>query len=217
MDRLSKIACYIKKDVKIIAVSLLCGCMITAFLAVKTYAERVSSDISNAVVRFHVLANSDEEADQNLKLKVRDAVLSCLREDMESCGSRAEAEKYLGTHTNEITEIAKEIIEAEGYGYEVTTELSEEHYPIRYYKNAVFPEGDYVSLRIIIGEGNGHNWWCVMYPPLCLNGEGIGCADTDMLKEVLTDEGYEVVVLSSESAVPEMKFKVVEWWASVAN
>ncbi len=217
MNRPDKIINYIKKDAKAILISLVSGCLITSFLAVGSYAEKVSEDISNAVVRFHVLANSDEEFDQKLKLEVRDAVLAYLREDMNSCKSRDEAGKYLGKHTEEITEIAREITKAEGYDYEISTELSCERYPVRYYGNAVFPEGNYMSLKIIIGEGKGHNWWCVMYPPLCLNGEGIECADTEMLKEVLTNEGYEVVVLSSDNAVPEMKFKIVEWWASITS
>ncbi|MCD8035939.1 MAG: stage II sporulation protein R [Clostridiales bacterium] len=212
-----KFVCYIKKDIKIIAVSALCGLLLTTVLAVRAYAKRVSGDISGAVIRFHVLANSDEDFDQSLKLDVRDGILEYLSEDMQKCESRDDAEKYLSAKTAEIAKLAEKIIEAEGYSYDVKAELSDEHYPVRYYGSAVFPEGDYLSLRVTIGEGEGHNWWCVMYPPLCLNGEGIACADTDMLKDVLTDESYEVVVLSADNAVPEMKFKIVEWWNSVAG
>ncbi len=212
-----KIVCYIKKDIRIIVVSALCGLLLTAVLAVRAYAKRVSEDISEAVIRFHVLANSDTDFDQSLKLEVRDGILEYLSEDMQECKSRDEAEEYLSAKMAEIAKVAEKIIEAEGYDYDVKAELSNEYYPVRYYGNAVFPEGDYLSLRVTIGEGEGHNWWCVMYPPLCLNGEGIACADTDMLKDVLTDEGYEVVVLSADNAVPEMKFKIVEWWNSVAG
>ena len=175
----------IKKDKKIIIISIICGIIITFSAAVKAYANRVSSEISDAVIRFHVLAKSREEA-----------------------------EKYLSSHRDEITAVAESVIEEEGYNYSVHTELSNEHYPVRYYGNAVFPEGVYKSLRVIIGEGEGHNWWCVMYPPLCLNGESLEYADTDLLKSVLTEDGYDVVVLSSDNIVPEMKFKVVEWFSS---
>ena len=191
----------IKKDKKIIIISIICGIIITFSAAVKAYANRVSSEISDAVIRFHVLANSDEEFDQNLKLKVRDEILLYLNNDISS-------------HRDEITAVAESVIEEEGYNYSVHTELSNEHYPVRYYGNAVFPEGVYKSLRVIIGEGEGHNWWCVMYPPLCLNGESLEYADTDLLKSVLTEDGYDVVVLSSDNIVPEMKFKVVEWFSS---
>ena len=204
----------IKKDKKIIIISIICGIIITFSAAVKAYANRVSSEISDAVIRFHVLANSDEEFDQNLKLKVRDEILLYLNNDMKDCKSREEAEKYLSSHRDEITAVAESVIEEEGYNYSVHTELSNGHYPVRYYGNAVFPEGVYKSLRVIIGEGEGHNWWCVMYPPLCLNGESLEYADTDLLKSVLTEDGYDVVVLSSDNIVPEMKFKVVEWFSS---
>ena len=119
----------------------------------------------------HVLANSDREYDQELKLKVRDAVLEYLRPGMEKCESREEAEEYLAAHIYGINSTAERVINEEGYEYDVKTELSKEHYPVRYYANAAFPEGVYQSLRVTIGKGEGHNWWCVMYPPLCLNGQ----------------------------------------------
>ena len=139
----------IKKDKKIIIISIICGIIITFSAAVKAYANRVSSEISDAGIRFqerpklwgefHVLANSDEEFDQNLKLKVRDEILLYLNNDMKDCKSREEAEKYLSSHRDEITAVAESVIEEEGYNYSVHTELSNEHYPVRYYGNAVFP------------------------------------------------------------------------------
>lgn len=205
----------LKKDKKIIAFSVLCGMFMTMIVSAGTYAARVSNDISSSVIRFHVLANSDEEYDQNLKLSVRDEILKSISDEMSECTNREEAEEYLRNHTEEITEVAKEVIAEKGYDYDVRTTISTEHYPVRYYENAVFPEGEYESLRVIIGSGEGHNWWCVMYPPLCLNGEAVGYDDDSMLKEVLSDESYEVVVLSENSTVPKMKFKVVEWWSSI--
>ncbi|MEA4973888.1 hypothetical protein SDC9_107034 [bioreactor metagenome] len=207
----------LKKDKKIIIGSLVCGIFITMFVSGSAYAKKVSDDISGSVIRFHVLANSDEEYDQQLKLSVRDEILKSISKDMNECTDREDAEAYLESHTDEITAIAKKVIAEKGYDYEVCTTLSTEHYPVRYYENAVFPEGNYESLRVIIGSGEGHNWWCVMYPPLCLNGEAVGYEDDNMLKEVLSDESYEVVVLSEDNAVPKMKFKVVELWASINN
>ena len=214
---MNKIIEQIKKDRKIIAVSFILGLFITLIFSVKSYSERVSREISDAVIRFHVLANSDEEFDQQLKLKVRDEILLYISDDMKNFTNRDEAELYLNSHKDEISAVAEKVIKSEGFDYSVRTELSDERYPVRYYGNAVFPEGNYKSLRVMIGSGEGHNWWCVMYPPLCLNGESLEYADTDLLKEVLTEDGYDVVVLSSDNAIPEMKFKVVEWWNSITN
>lgn len=214
---MNKIIGQIKKDRKIIAASFILGLFITLIFSVKSYSERVSREISDAVIRFHVLANSDEEFDQQLKLKVRDEILLYISDDMKNFTNRDEAELYLNSHKDEISAVAEKVIKSEGFDYSVRTELSDERYPVRYYGNAVFPEGNYKSLRVMIGSGEGHNWWCVMYPPLCLNGESLEYADTDLLKEVLTEDGYDVVVLSSDNAIPEMKFKVVEWWNSITN
>ena len=214
---MNKIIGQIKKDRKIIAASFILGLFITLIFSVKSYSERVSREISDAVIRFHVLANSDEEFDQQLKLKVRDEILLYISDDMKNFTNRDEAELYLNSHKDEISAVAEKVIKSEGFDYSVRTELSDERYPVRYYGNAVFPEGNYKSLRVMIGRGEGHNWWCVMYPPLCLNGESLEYADTDLLKEVLTEDGYDVVVLSSDNAIPEMKFKVVEWWNSITN
>ena len=214
---MNKIIGQIKKDRKIIAASFILGLFITRIFSVKSYSERVSREISDAVIRFHVLANSDEEFDQQLKLKVRDEILLYISDDMKNFTNRDEAELYLNSHKDEISAVAEKVIKSEGFDYSVRTELSDERYPVRYYGNAVFPEGNYKSLRVMIGSGEGHNWWCVMYPPLCLNGESLEYADTDLLKEVLTEDGYDVVVLSSDNAIPEMKFKVVEWWNSITN
>ncbi|GFI60885.1 hypothetical protein IMSAG049_00034 [Clostridiales bacterium] len=212
---MNKLIVFIKKDIHIIIFSLMAGFLITLALSAGAYAKRVSSEISDSVVRFHVLANSDEEFDQNLKLKVRDDILEHIGGGLKQCKSREDAEKYLEEHLEEIKKTAEKTIKAAGYCYSVKAELSYEHYPLRYYDNAVFPEGDYESLRVIIGRGEGHNWWCVMYPPLCLNGGSVEYADTELLKEILTEDGYDVVVLSSEGNVPEIKFKIVEWWTSM--
>lgn len=214
MKYLYKIKNILKNEWKTAAISILCGTAVAMGAALNSYADIISSRITDSVVRFHVLANSDSEADQELKLKVRDAVIEYLRPGMEDCTSREDAEKYLRGHIGGINETARKVINEEGYEYDVKTELSEESYPVRYYANAVFPEGVYHSLRVIIGEGEGHNWWCVMYPPMCLSDQSVEYTDTSLLKDTLGEEAYDVVVLSSEETVPKIKFKVVEWFSS---
>ena len=212
---LYKIRMVIRREWKDALAAALCAAALTGYIAVCSYAGRVSERIEDSVVRFHVLANSDSETDQRLKLRVRDEVLEYLRPEMEKCESRREAEDVLISKTEGITETAERVIKEAGLEYDVKTELSRERYPVRYYADAVFPEGEYSSLRIVIGEGKGHNWWCVMYPPLCLGGESIGEDDRETLRDALGDEGYEVVMLSSEDAVPKMKFKIVEWFEKI--
>lgn len=215
--KIYKIEKILKREWKTTAIAVIFAFIVSLGAAACTYADRVNEKITDSVVRFHVLANSDREYDQELKLKVRDAVLEYLKPGMEKCESREEAEKYLAAHIYGINSMAEKVINEEGYEYDVKTELSKEHYPVRYYANAAFPEGVYQSLRVTIGNGEGHNWWCVMYPPLCLNGQSAEYTDTDMLKDVIGEEGYEVVVLSQEETVPQIKFKVVEWFSSVSD
>ena len=158
-----------------------------------------------------MLANSDSEHDQSIKLKVRDSVLEAIGERIVLCSDREAAEEFLSKNKELIKDVAEKTIKENGESYMVSVELSDEYYPVRYYENTEFPPGLYKSLRVIIGNGEGHNWWCVMYPPLCLNGEAVKQKNSAMLKNTLSDESYEIVVLSEENnKIPEFKFKVVE-------
>ena len=179
--------------------------------------QRIQEQIAQKVLRFHVLANSDTVEDQNLKLAVRDAVGSRMAELLSDVQDRAACEQVVEAHLPEITETAQAVVREAGYGYEVHAAIEETDFPSKTYGKFTFPAGKYEALRVVIGEGAGHNWWCVMYPPLCLNGESLEYADADMLRDVLTEDGYEVVVLSSDNVVPEIKFKTVEWWNSITN
>ena len=124
-------------------------------------------DIKDKLIRFHVIANSDTYEDQNLKLKVRDKVVEALSEKLSNVNSVEEAENILEENIDYVNEIAKEVIEENNYTYKVTTMLSYENFPDKVYGDCVFPQGNYEAFRVIIGEGKGQNWWCVMFPPLC--------------------------------------------------
>lgn len=215
MNNNNNVKYKILKEISIMVISLIIGIIITFGVSISSYAQRVSNEITESVIRFHVIADSNTEEDQTLKLKVRDSLLKYLSKEMNGFENRKQAEDYILSHIDDINAVAERVIKSEGYDYSVNTDLSIEQYPVRYYKNAVFPSGKYTSLRVIIGSGEGHNWWCVMYPPLCLNGEGVEYKDLDILKNVLSKDGYDVVVLSSEEVVPEFKFKIVEWWSSL--
>ena len=141
------------------------------------------NDIKDKLIRFHVIANSDTDEDQNLKLKVRDKVVEALSEKLSNVNSLEEAENVLKENIDYVNEIAKEVIEENNYTYEVNTMLSYENFPDKVYGDYVFPQGNYEAFRVIIGEGKGQNWWCVMFPSLCFVDESKNEVDSSELKD----------------------------------
>ena len=129
--------------------------------------ELVYEDIVNEIIRFHVIANSDSDEDQNLKLKVRDRVIEFVSSSLKACESLDDARNFLISNKSEIESIAKSVVDENGYSYNVTSTLSRENFPDKVYGDVVFPQGEYEAYRILIGEAKGQNWWCVMFPPLC--------------------------------------------------
>ena len=117
------------------------------------------SAIYEGVIRLHVLADSDSEEEQALKLKVRDAILSGMGEEINSQSTREDAESFLNENLDRISTLAQETIASEGYDHDVTVTLCREYYPTREYEGMRLPAGEYLSLRVIIGSGEGQNWW----------------------------------------------------------
>ena len=145
-------------------------------------AQRV---LSEKLIRLHVVAASDSEADQQLKLKVRDAVLETADGLLTGAEDAKEAEKLLSGGLSEIEKAAETAVEDNGYSYPVAVTLGTESFPTRKYDTFSLPAGDYLSLRVIIGEGKGKNWWCVCYPPLCekaaVSFEDAGLSDKEVM------------------------------------
>ena len=177
--------------------------------------EKVSSNYKDKLIRFHVLANSDSEEDQKLKLKVRDEVIKYLQPLLKESKSIKESEKIILSESENIKKISKNIISKNGYTYEVKVNLEYSKFPAKQYSNIVLPAGEYKALRIIIGDGEGKNWWCVMFPPLCFVDENNGVIDKETdkkLKKILTEEEYKLI--SGENADKatnkKFKFKILE-------
>lgn len=189
MKKLAKISTYVL--------------IITLLLSVlPTDAE---ANIYEDTIRLHILANSDSKEDQALKISVRDGLLLEYGERLRSAGSFEGAAQLAENLLSEIESFAEELINAEGYEYNVTAILSEEWYETRDYDGFSLPCGIYTSLRILIGEGKGKNWWCVMYPPLCAE---LACEDAP------ADDGFidytkEELILISGSKY-NLKFKILE-------
>ena len=179
-----------------------------------------SNDYKENLIRFHVLANSDSEEDQALKLKVRDKVISYLKPKLEDSESISQSEKIILNEKDKLMDICKETIKQNGYNYDVSINLGYSKFPTKQYSSVVLPAGEYKSLKIIIGKGQGKNWWCVMFPPLCFIDDQNGIIDekTDKkLKEVLTEEEYDLIMAKNKSEVKnlEFKFKITEVFQNI--
>ena len=161
--------------------------------------------IYNSCVRLHVIANSDTEKDQELKLKVRDKLLEYVgKYEVES---KEEALLKMQEETSTLEEIARETIKENGYDYDVKIEIGLEDYPTKNYDNFSLPAGEYTSVRVIIGGGDGQNWWCVLYPPLCT--QAALSYDKDACIEVgLSSNQYDLI--TGANGKYKVKFKILE-------
>ena len=172
-----------------------------------TWADRTQQRLSDKVLRLHVLANSDSEADQALKRKVRDSVLETASAILADCPDRETAEQRLSAALPEIEDAARARIAAEGGKQTVTAELRPTVFPTREYEDFTLPAGEYLALRVVLGEGEGHNWWCVVFPPLC--AETTSSLSQTAMAAGLTEEE---VALITEIDGYQLKFKAVELW-----
>ena len=166
--------------------------------------------IYESVVRLHVLANSDTEEDQALKLKVRDAVLSYTSPKIIDAKTREEAISILQENMEEIKSIANNVILENGYDYKIDVTLTLEDYPTRNYESMSFPSGEYVSLRILIGEAEGQNWWCVLFPPLCLSAASDSASNEEAFIAVGLNSDQYKIITQTDDATYYLRFKLLE-------
>ena len=175
-------------------------------------AERSQKELADRLLRLHVIAPSDKAEDQALKLRVRDRVLetaaACLAEarDVES------AMVLLEENLPELERVAREQVLSDGCDYSVTVSLTTDSFPTKVYDGFALPPGDYEALRVVLGEGQGQNWWCVVFPPLCA-----AAASDELEKEALraglTEEHLRLITQEDQTYV--VKFKTLEIWEAV--
>lgn len=183
-------------------------CMV--FLIIGLLPVHGEAEIYDSVLRLHILANSDSDEDQALKLKVRDAILAEGGELFRDCRDLQEATDAVEKNREKLLEIARRTIAEEGYDYPVELKLSEEEYPIRTYGAVCFPSGRYLSLQILIGEAEGKNWWCVLFPPLCLSAATETKENEDAFISVgLSTDQYRVITETQEPPY-KVRFKILE-------
>ena len=186
--------------------ALLLGLALAALLGARL--DGAQGALADKVLRLHVLANSDSQADQALKLRVRDAVLEQAEGLLAGAEDRAEAEALLATRLPDLAAAGADAVGAAGYGYPVTVSLEDNcWFPTRVYEDFALPAGRYTALRVEIGAGAGRNWWCVVFPPLCL-GSVSETAEETAAQAGLTER--EVALLAGGEGEYQIKFRAVE-------
>lgn len=193
--------------------------LLTLFILVSalSYVNAVSEDIANSVFRLHVIANSDSEEDQALKLKVRDELLSYMNILAKDCSSKEEVVALATEHQKEFKIIAEQVICDSGFSYPVTIQIGSSDFPTKTYGDISLPAGTYDGLRVQIGEARGQNWWCVMFPPLCFVDVSTGVVPDDSKKEMqesLNDEEYDLISKTDNSEI-HFKFKLIEFFQNL--
>ncbi len=178
---------------KIICVLL---CAVSVFVMMLVYTYSISADLHDNIVRLHVIANSDSEYDQKIKFKVRDTLLL-----------RSGELKRNGFNTSVMTAITNKVLDDEGAGYSAFCETGDFYFPSKKYANITLPEGRYNGVKIVLGEGKGQNWWCVLSPPMCFTKSTVGEADAGMLSKRLNESTIDVI---TDRDGVNYKFKLVE-------
>lgn len=167
-------------------------------------------EIAEKILRFHILANSDSKEDQEVKIKVRDAVGKMMEPKLKDSSGLEETEAIVEDNLDEIVSTAEQTLLENGYDYGATARLAQVDFPVKTYGSYTFPAGEYEALQVTLGEGEGHNWWCVLYPNMCFQGSVYEIVDEDAdeaLREVLTPEEYADVF---DSGKVEIRFKFLE-------
>lgn len=180
------------------------------------YGGLTQKKIAENIVRLHIIANSDTAEDQQLKLKVRDAVIAHMRDKYPSGTSREEAVNYLRNSLPEIRQIAENVLRKNGSDAKVVARYGQYPFPTRSYGNITLPAGMYESVRIELGEAKGQNWWCVMFPPLCVADDNtlrMPEGAQEQLQATLGNEGYKLITDVGDAGNMEVqvKFRIVEW------
>jgi len=184
-----------------------CVFVVLLMLAMPFLPVRGEGAIYDNTLRLHVLANSDSEEDQALKLAVRDAVVAYTGELAENCDNIKDACELYSSHLASIRDEAQMVVYEKGYYYNVSVSLGKEYYPEKEYDGVRLPEGRYTSLKVNIGNAEGQNWWCVLFPPLCVEAAE---AEEELIETGFTP-GQIKVLTDSETPKYVIRFKILEW------
>ena len=185
------------------------------FICAFSYVSAVSYDLQQSVFRLHVIANSDSIEDQNLKYKVRDNLINYMNSLCYNINNKDDAISIAISHIDDFEEIANKTITENGFNYPVSVEVGNYSFPTKNYGDVSFPAGFYDAIRVKIGEANGQNWWCVMFPPLCFVNVSSGIVPFDSkekLKEELDNDEEYSIITNIDSSDIKFKFGLIEWF-----
>ena len=203
-----------KKRIKKILLHILLplGCFLTPILFFLSFQPEASAadELSQKLLRFHVVANSDSQEDQAVKLQVKENILSLLSPSLAYAETKEEAKEIISANMEAITETAQNTLRENGFSYSAAASLCWCDFPVKTYGDLTFPAGTYEALRIVLGEGAGKNWWCVMYPPLCFVDVSFGTVPDQSkaaLSHLLTDDTYDSLN-SRETSPVRFRFKL---------
>ncbi|MCL2456876.1 MAG: stage II sporulation protein R [Defluviitaleaceae bacterium] len=202
-----------QKEIKILAAAVCFGIFFAAGAAAWTYvySETTQRNIAENVIRFHVRAHSDAAEDQRLKEIVRSEILNRFAENFSNCENIDDSRAIFEELLPEMKSYAENIIRNEGFDCEVSVSMTNLFFPTQLYGNIAFPPGIYEAVQIVIGDGAGQNWWCLMFPPLCYVDMTAGDEARTLLAQNVSEEGFLLLTHFEE---PEfaVRFKIVEWW-----
>lgn len=194
----------------ILFIVVMAGILVGTYIVGEIHTADIQEEIANQLIRFHVRANSDSEEDQELKLKVKNAIVLYLENELENIATLDEARNILYDDIGEITDIALDVIKEEGYEYNVEVYFEEDYFPLKVYGDMAFPPGVYEAFRVDIGDAEGKNWWCVLYPPLCFVDSAYSVVPDDTkqkFEDVLSDEAYGAIMSEDCDNTYEFRFK----------
>lgn len=204
-----------KQEIRKWIIAMIAVAMLLGWGCLKGSTDRqkqIQEGVAKEVIRLHVVANSDSEEDQTLKLEVKEKVVALLREKMKTDETVNQAEKTLRENLPQIEKTASDYIQKKGYDYEVKADVGKDFFPIKEYGDMTFPAGEYKALKVKIGKSQGKNWWCVMYPTLCFvdsTYQIVPEESKEKLKKTLTQEEYNSLLTGGENV--QYGFKILDW------
>lgn len=194
---------------KLFEKALITGFIFTFIFGFTAFANNCDN-LSEKILRLHILANSDSKLDQELKIKVRDKIIEKSGEFLNDATDKISAQNLTVENLEFIKKIALDEIKNQGFNYPVKIEITNMYFPTRKYDDITIPAGKYDALRVLIGNGNGQNWWCVIFPQMCM-----GSAKNNASTDIILNNSEKNIINSGEKY--EIKFKLIEWFYSIKN
>jgi stage II sporulation protein R len=206
---------WLQNEKRILLTSVAIGIFLAVGIAASTYvySASIQSEIAENVIRFHVVAHDDSPQEQALKDKVRNSILEEFANTLSDSRDIVKTRTHFYEILPALQEHAETVVRRSGYEHKVTAQIASVFFPTQYYGKIAFPPGNYEAVQIIIGDGDGQNWWCLMFPPLCYVDMTTTDEANQLLSETLSDESFRLLT-HQESNSPELvvRFRIVEWW-----